>query len=462
MVAWKSSVPGIIWPGLPAPQGAALLALQFQLRQSERLPPAELEAQQFRQLRAVVTHAMQTVPWHRERLAAAGLAPDRDIDPAAFRRVPLMTRRDIQDAGDALLSTAVPTDHGRPMEYKSGGSTGEPVRVIGTELTRLFWLALTLRDHLWHRRDFAGKLCAIRSRADDKVLPGWGAATDNAVVTGPCAVLNIRATVDSQLAWLREHAPAYLLSHPTNVRALAQQALATNLRLPGLREVRTFGEAMPPDLRALCIEAWRVQVVDSYSAEETGYMALQCPDREHYHVQSENLLLEVLDDDGAPCAAGGIGRVVVTTLHNFAMPLVRYVVGDYAEVGAPCSCGRGLPVLARIQGRSRNMFVRPDGIRYWPSSPHLRYAGVAAIRQIQIIQHSLHAVEAKFVAEHPLSADEERRTIAAIHEGLGYPYSVTLSPVREIPRSPSLKMEDFVCRIDASGGAAEGAGSVRQ
>ena len=76
--------------------------------------------------------------------------------------------------------------------------------------------------------------------------------------------------------------------------------------------------------------------------------------------------MEVLDNHGRPCKEGETGRVVLTDLHNFTMPLIRYEIGDYAEVGPPCACGRGLPVLARILGRSRNMLTLPAGDRIWP------------------------------------------------------------------------------------------------
>src|SRR6185295_14515719 len=99
---------------------------------------------------------------------------------------------------------------------------------------------------------------------------------------------------------------------------------------------------------------WGVGVVDVYSSEECGQIALQCPEHEQYHVQSESVLVEVLDDEGRPCAPGTIGRVVLTTLQNFAMPLIRYDIGDFAEPGPACPCGRALPVLTRIVGRVRN------------------------------------------------------------------------------------------------------------
>ena len=127
--------------------------------------------------------------------------------------------------------------------------------------------------------------------------------------------------------------------------------------------MRTFGEILEPVCRATCQQVFGVKVVDMYSSQEVGYIALQCPEHEHYHVQAENLLVEVLAEDGRGCGPGEVGRVVVTTLHNFAMPLLRYDIGDYAEVGASCPCGRGLGVLTRILGRQRNLLVLPDGRR---------------------------------------------------------------------------------------------------
>lgn len=446
----KSIIPGAGWPGIPSPLGAQLLAQLYQLDHSQWWPRTRVEAAQSRQLGAVLAHAAQTVPFYRERLRAAGITATHQADPAAFARLPLLTRRDIQAHGTALMSTAVPREHGNLVEHKSGGSTGEPVRVFGTELNRLFWYAHTLRDHLWQKRNFTGKLCAIRSRVESGTLPSWGPTTDSVFVTGPGALLNIRTETAAQLAWLQQQDGDYLLSHPTNVRELARLALARGVKLPRLKQVRTFGEALPAALRDLCREAWGVRVTDTYSAEEVGYIALQCPEHEHYHVQSEHLLVEVLDDGGQPCAPGQTGRVVVTPLHNYAMPLIRYVLGDYAEAGAPCDCGRGLPVLTRIHGRSRNMLVLPDGRRYWPSTPIIRYAGIAPIQQLQIVQHTRESVEARFVAARALHADEERNMIAAIQEGLDYPFSVTLTQMAEIQRSPSMKYEDIVSHVAAA------------
>ena len=109
-----------------------------------------------------------------------------------------------------------------------------------------------------------------------------------------------------------------------------------------------------------------------YSSQEFGYIALQCPDAHTYHVQSEAVYVEILDGPGGPCRPGEVGRVVISTLHNYATPLLRYEMGDYAETGGDCVCGRTLPVLNRIVGRERNMWIMPNGQRMWPVFPPAR------------------------------------------------------------------------------------------
>ncbi len=171
---------------------------------------------------------------------------------------------------------------------------------------------------------------------------------------------------------------------------------------------------------------------------------MQCPEHEHYHLQSESLIVEVLDTDGAPCAPGETGQVVVSTLHNFAMPLLRYASGDYAEAGEPCACGRGLPVLKRIVGRQRNMLRRPDGVRYWPSFPIEAWRRAAPVLQIQLVQDAIDHIEARVVMPRDFAGDERERLAAVLIDCLGYPFRMTLIRVDSISRGAGQKYEDFV------------------
>lgn len=260
-------------------------------------------------------------------------------------------------------------------------------------------------------------------------------------------MLDISTPVDKQVEWLARQQAAYLITYPSNLEALLLWCRERQIRLPTLSRAQTLSEVLHPRVRALCREVWGFGVDDMYSCQETGYIALQCPDHEHYHVQSENLMVEILDAEGQPCAPGKMGRVVLSDLHNFAMPLIRYDIGNFAEFGGPCGCGRGLPVLRNIMGRVRGMLTLADGSRIRPDfgGPHFRE--VADIRQYQVIQKSLERLEVKLVAPHGLSAGEERALRQMILAQLGHPFEIEFSFHDDIPRSAGGKFEDFRSEI---------------
>jgi len=200
-------------------------------------------------------------------------------------------------------------------------------------------------------------------------------------------------------------------------------------------------------VREVCRQAWNVPVVDTYSSQEVGYIALQCPTCERYHVQAENVFVEILREDGTSCSHGEVGRVVVTTLHNYATPLIRYAIGDYAEVGEPCSCGRGLPVLNRILGRQRNMLVLPHGDQRWPvfdidlRNREPRFLSV--VRQMQVVQRTLDQIDVSLVTARRLDNAEESSLRQHIESALGGAFRIRLHYVASIPRSHTGKFEDF-------------------
>lgn len=352
--ATPKSTAGMVWPAQLDPSAAALLALQYQLEQTEWWTAEALREAQLNQLGTLLRHAYETIPFYRKRLSAVGYQPKKPLTAEIFARIPLLQRSEIQTQGKALLSQNVPPAHGRVTSGVSSGSMAHPITYFGTALTSFFRQAFALREHVWHGRDVMRRSASILVGLDDAVAPTWGPPASMVFPTASSATLSIRTAVPVQLEWLAKHEVEYLLTYPSNVRALAEASLAGKVQLKRLLEVRTLGEMVDQDLRELCRQAWGVGLVDSYRAREVGYLALQCPNHEHYHVQSENLLVEVLDENDNPCEVGAIGRVVVSTLNNFAMPLIRYALLDRAEVGAPCPCGRGLPVLKRILGRQRN------------------------------------------------------------------------------------------------------------
>ncbi len=441
----RSALPGVLWPAVMSGEAAVVFALLAQLQQAEWLSAATLRDLQQRQLAALFAHAKHTVPHYRATL--------HESKADDWSSLPVLERTDLQRAGPALRSHATPQAHGRWQLIKSSGATGKPVEVEKTAYSGVLMKAQMLREHQWHRRDFSRKLAAIRvakgqvgaQRLPGLEAPGWGAETALLDMQGSAALLDLSVPLGDQCAWLAQQSPAYLLTYPSNLKALLGHGLAP---WPGLEHVKTLGEMVDAELRLRCASQLGVPLIDEYSAQEIGSIAIQCPTHAHYHVQAEGVYAEVLRDDGKACAPGEVGRVVLTPLHEFRTPLLRYAIGDYAEVGAGCDCGRGLPVLTRIMGRVRNMIILPDGGHRWPLPGDGRYRDIAPIQQYQFVQKTRERFEARLVIERDLTVDEERALVAWIRERLGHPFQIDCRRVPEIARHASGKYEDFVCEIE--------------
>ncbi len=442
---------GIRWPAMPAFVDATVLALQYQLEQSQWWPPETLVEHQLRQLELLVVHTARTVPFYRGRLDALSGLGRGELTMDAWRRLPVLARTDIQDSGAALVSRRLPRDHGQSVDVSTSGSTGRPVTVKGTAVTGLFSRALNLRYYLWHGHDFSSKMARIsvlRQSEVDEQARHEHVTWVHGYLSGPYVEFDASRPTAEQLAWLKAENPDHLLTYPSNLLALLQRCEESGVRIPALRDVATVGEVLEPDVRAVCERVWGVSVTDGYSAQEVGMIAIQCPEHPHYHVQSETVLVEILDGDGKPCAPGGTGRLVVTDLHNFATPLIRYEIGDYAEVGEPCLCGRGLPVITRILGRTRNMATLPSGEQTWPRFHGSRLGKIAPVRQAQLIQRSLEEIQVNLVVTRPVTTAEEDRLRETIREGLGYRFALSFVYVDEIPRAASGKFEEFLSLVE--------------
>lgn len=450
----KSSDENITWPALLPPQAAAVLAVQYQLHQSQWWPVDAIRAQQLRQLEQLLQYSRRHVPFYREQLKKINYKRSSCLAWDVWDTIPLLSRDTLQGLGKGLLSTAIPKQHGKPFEIQTSGSTGKPITVFGNDLTTFFWRAFNLREHLWHKRDFSGKLAAIRFVGENQAKApnglrqaGWGPSTDIVYKTGPCVVLDIKSSIGAQAEWLLREQPSYLLTHPTNLLALAEHFKHADNKPGALRELRTLSETMTPEIRKVCREVFGLKITDIYSTREVGYIALQCPEHEQYHVQSENVLVEILDDANRPCLPGEIGRVVVTSLHNFATPLIRYDLGDYAEVGEACPCGRGLPTLKRIMGRVRNMLTMPNGKQSWPVFSYKKLQEILPFRQLQGIQHTLTDIEIRLVSVQQANSQEEKRLTEILQESFGYPFRLRFTYPDEISRTKGGKYEEFISHV---------------
>ncbi len=424
---------------------AALNALLHQLQGTERQTPEALAALQIHRLDLLSAHLEAHSPQFRERLRAAGLNRAALLAPGGLQRLPTLSRRTLLSAANLFCET-LPSGHGPVYVTHTSGSTGEPVVVRRTAVNGMDWMANCMREHLWHKRDFRLSLCSIRANIKQlSLMNDWGPPVNLLFKSGPLLGIPVPTPIDRQIELIREFKPRILLVYASNLRALIDRGID----LPSVGEILSFGETLSPQTRDQACRKFGA-IADTYSSEELGTIAIQCPDAPLYHVMAENLLVEVLKSDGTACREGETGRVVATDLRNFATPLVRYDMGDFAEVGPRCSCGRGLPTLSRIFGRERNLVLLPDGTRHWPLVGFCYFREVAPVLQYQLIQDSRNSIELRMVTERVLSQPEEAALAERVQKTLGFAFRVHCTYFAgRLPAGANGKFEEFVCKVAA-------------
>ncbi len=428
---------------------ATLLALADALDKSQWLTASDIAARQYAQLRVLAQHLAKHCTGFRERLTENGLTPETLATPDGLQKWPSLPRHEIQSRGESFFSAAIPKGHEPFGKASSSGSTGQKVIVRKTALTQMTWMAMTVRSHAWANRDLSGRLACVVAHVDEvKEYPDWTLPMGTAFETGPSLMIPVVFDLHEQVRLIRDFKADYLLISPSNLNGLIDAC--GDAPIKGLKGITTINETLQPEVRKRAEEFFGAPVDDIYSSAEIGNMAFQCPDSGLYHVMAENVLLEVVDGDGRACEPGDVGRVLATDLQNFAMPMIRYEIGDYAEAAAPCTCGRGLPAIKRVMGRARNLAVRPDGARFWPSVGMCDLHEVAPVLQFQYVQHAPDRIELRLVVSRDVTPAEEAAMRGRVHDRLRYAYHIDFVYFSErFPRAKNGKFEEFICKVAA-------------
>lgn len=334
------------------------------LSQTEGLPPDKLQSYQRTLLEPLLRHAAENVPFYSGRLGPV-FTGDGAFDWARWQEIPTFTMAEAKAAGVNLLSQELPVGNDRWVEDKTSGSTGAPLAHRRSNLTDLASRCQTQRDLDWWEMDFDQTLALIGDMGHGKADPPDGTTLRawNMRGSGSFIALDLRASLQQQIDWLQRKKPRYLFACPSLLHVLAEFVLESGRIGLWFDKIVATGEPLTPDTRTKTQKAFGARVFDRYGAQEIGHLAGECPSCGQYHVSAESVLMEILDEDGAPTKPGSVGRVVVTSLYNYAMPFIRYELGDFVEVGWPGMCVRQLPALRRVLGRTQSVPRRADRMR---------------------------------------------------------------------------------------------------
>jgi phenylacetate-coenzyme A ligase PaaK-like adenylate-forming protein len=416
------------------------------LARTERLPPRQLRAYQNDLLNSLIQHARRNVPFYEGRLAP--LASGSHLDLSRWDEVPILTRADAQGNTEALTARTLPADAGRVEKGETSGSTGRPVRYLINELATIATLAATDRALRWWNFDGAKTMATFIARSRYRGSPdgvtqvGWRVGS-----TGLHHMIDISPDNDAQIDWLLARRPHYLTAQAFTLLGLAERVRARGVDLR-FERINSMSSVLTDETRRACEEVFGARPIDLYGARETGLIACECPGCRHYHTNAETVLVEILDADGRPSLPGEMGRVVLTPFYNYAMPFIRYEIGDFAVAGPQrIKCAVKLPALTQIIGRYRNSFTLQDGRVISPRVAVDELRKYISFAQYQIVQTAYDAIEVRYVPldrSHPADAVGLEMCVRA---SIDASFNVRAVAVDDIPRSASGKFEDYLSLV---------------
>lgn len=376
-----------------------------ELERSQWWSPEKLRSLQREKLRNLFRHATAKIPFYRERLGQAGLAAS-DIGPegpdplVVLKALPLLDKAQIRNSLDEMLWRDAP---GGLFEHTTGGSTGEPLIFYFDRRRQAYDQAARIRTHRWYGVDIG-----------DRELYLWGSPIE---LNHSDRIKNLRdrlfnhrlldafamssERMDAYLNEWNRFRPQCLFGYPSSIVRFVDHARSRGQQLDTrrLRAVFVTGEVCCPNDRSTIADYFGVPVADGYGSRDAGFIAHECPEG-NMHLTAENVIVEIVDEDGRILPLHDTGEIVVTHLDAYAMPFIRYRTGDIGRLQpGRCTCGRGLPMMHVIQGRTTDFLYLPDGQVKHALSIIYPLRATAGIRQFRVIQDEDYNVTVDVVAD---------------------------------------------------------------
>ena len=438
----------LVYPLYELGTGRRILHKWRELERTQWLSWPELQALQERRLAALLEHACRTVPSYRRAFQRLGIEPahlcvgDNQCVRDYLRALPLLTKETIHTEGSDLLSSAY-TPRQRVPNY-TGGSSGTALRFYQDRRQRDWGTAIKLRCNRWAGWDF-GK----------SVLRLWGHARDAKVAQA--AVGKLRNWVlrehmldafhftdqdmDDLTRYIAHQKPRFIVSYSSMLAHFVSYLEKRQMgQLAAPDGIVTSADMLYPHQRAAIERTFGAPVFNRYGCREVDTIAAECGEHRGMHVCAERLVVEIVDEGGRHVAPGQPGRVVLTDLHSYAMPFIRYDIGDIAALSPEdCSCGRGLPLLGELVGRTSDVLTTPEGAYVSVTALSTILPQVPEVRETQFVQKEADWLQIRLVRRPeygPASEATFRRHVGRL---FGSQVRVTFDYVDEIPKTPAGK-----------------------
>ncbi len=404
-----------------------LLYWRWKLWQSQYYTIEQQRDLQWKLLSKLLDHCFQKVPYHRKQFAKLGLVRSDFSFLTDLSLIPILSKEVLFDCSDEFKADNF--HQFKPRKISTSGTTGTPLTVYWDLGSNVLELTSMWRHFSWSGYRLGQSFLDIRSvLLREPCGYKWNWKCRGLEMSSD----NINAENIKDFAEIIRHYRVNLWrGHPSSIDALCRLLNDASIEDIKPRYLFTNSEALLENQRQF-IESWTgVTACDSYGLKEHNALICQCPEG-GYHIASEYGIVEIIREDGTPAMPGEEGRIIATSLHNRAFPLLRYDTGDYAtQTDRICSCGRTLPLIENLTGRIDDRVLSSDG--RWVSGLHFAFFFITGVRKAQLVQERPNSLDVYIIPSKDYSFKTGTRVRDNLKNKLGESMEIVIHTVDEIP-----------------------------
>ena len=413
------------------------------LLESQYFSPEQIYNNQWNSLRRILGYVYDHNSFYRERFNQIGATPDDVKSFSDFKRLPILTKMDIRHNLDSMISDGF--NKSELTLRRTGGSTGEPIQAYWDKQSEMLKEVLVRRHDAWAHFLRGEKKAALWGNI--KPLVSLRSKVSNALFWRTIFLDTLKMSESDILEFterITKTRTKLLFGHAHSIHLFSKFLLNQNIMSLKFEGIISTAETLLSDERKTIEDIFGNVVFDRYGCEEIGLIASECEQHKGMHIASEGVYVEVVDIDKR-----GLGKIIVTDLINRGTPIIRYEIGDLCDsnVGM-CTCGRGLPLLGRIIGRTSDILYTPEGkivsgISFLDNGP-FRIDGIV---QVQVIQEKLDELTFNIVKDENLTEESLRSLESYVVQYFGQSMKHKVMFVDKIPLSARGKLQLAVCRL---------------
>ncbi len=442
-----SLVRNIIYPAYRFIQRDGVFSTLKELERNQWLSGNDLKNLQVEKLKQLLDYTYKNVPYYTQLFNELGIKPDSIHSPADFRQVPILTKEIIRNNGNKMITTD-PLRKGAVAN--TGGSTGETLYFYKDVGSRNYNIACDIRLNKWYGINIGDKEAVFWGMPFDvsstrKIKDNFKRYMQNILHLSTFDMSE--KTMLKYADILRGFKPKILRGYPSALFAFAyflKKNYITDIK-PEI--IISTGEKSFPFQKELMKDVFGSEIYEKYGSNEFGMISQECAEHHKLHVISDMNYVEFIKDN-RPAEKGELGEIVVTSLHNYYMPFLRYKIGDLGVLSdIQCSCGRGFPLMEEVRGRAFDTIITPEGKALGGFFWTFISRAVPGIKQFQIVQNEKNSIDFKIVPESSFSIESTKHLEKEIKEAAGQNFKVNFKVVDEIPLTPSGKFRFIVSKI---------------